>query len=84
MRNSTYFLLTATFIIVSIVALIIAVVYDGMDNSDRSIVFGCVACACAVPAFSSATILLKSADDKEESNDETKAEEKTSVEENDG
>lgn len=82
MRRSTYFMLSATFTAIAIAALIIAVVYDGMDNSDRSIIFGCVACACAIPAFSSATILLKSADEKDEDQEETIFEENTSMEDN--
>lgn len=74
--KSSYLTLAATFTIVAIGALIIAVVYDGMDNSQRSIVFGCVACTCTIPAFTSAKILFKSADKEmaKKEADETAAE----------
>lgn len=80
MRHSTYFMLSATFIVFAIAALIGAVICDAMNNSDKSIVFGCIACACTIPAFSSATLLLKSADEKLESSKEEN--EETSTEEN--
>lgn len=60
MRQSTCFTMTIVFTAAAIAALIFAVVCDAMNNSDKSIIFGCIACACAVPAFSSALLLFQS------------------------
>lgn len=59
MRRSTCFTITMVFIIAAIAALICAIICDAMNNSDRSITFGCIACACAIPAFSCGLILFQ-------------------------
>lgn len=67
-------MLSLTLIIISIIALVIAIINDGTNNSSRSVVFGCVSCACAIPAFTSASIFLKLADEDEDTTEESTAE----------
>ncbi len=71
MRRSTCFTMTMVFIIAAIAALICAIICDAMNNSDKSITFGCIACACAIPAFSCGLILFQAGiDDMKESKTE--------------
>lgn len=60
MRQSTCLTMTLVFTIIAVTALICAVICDAADNSSRSVTFGCIACACSIPAFSSASLLLQS------------------------
>lgn len=60
MRKSTYLTMTLVFTIISITALLCAIICDALNNSSKSITFGCIACACSIPAFSCASILFQS------------------------
>lgn len=87
MRQSTCFTMTMVFTVATIAALVLAVACDAMNNSNRSIIFGCIACACSVPAFSSALLLFQSGiDSMKSSKDSETVIDKTAeetVEEND-
>ncbi len=74
MKNSAYFTLSLVLLIISVIMLVLAVIFDGMNNINRSVVFGCVSCACAVPAFTSATIFLNLADEDGDEQKENAAE----------
>lgn len=60
MRQSTYLTMTLVFTIATVTALLCAIICDALNNSNRSITFGCIACACSIPAFSCASILFQS------------------------
>lgn len=59
MRQSTYLTMTLVFTIATVTALLCAIICDALNNSNRSITFGCIACACSIPAFSCASILFQ-------------------------
>lgn len=60
MRQLTCLTMTLVFTILSITALLCAIVCDATNNSSRSVTFGCIACACSIPAFSCASLLFQS------------------------
>ena len=81
MRQSTYLTMTLVFTIFAVTALICAIICDALNNSNRSVTFGCIACACSIPAFSCGSILFQSAK-KESKEDKQNSENIESSEEN--
>lgn len=81
MRQSICFTTTMVFSAAAIVTLIFAVVCDAMNNSDKSIVFGCISCACSISAFSSALILFQSGIDSMKVSKKSKIEEEIIIDE---
>ena len=80
MRQSTYLTMTLVFTIATVTALLCAIICDALNNSNRSITFGCIACACSIPAFSCASILFQSSSKimkKSEEDEETTADTET-------
>lgn len=71
MRQSTYLTMTLVFTIATVTALLCAIICDALNNSNRSITFGCIACACSIPAFSCASILFKSGSKSMKKDEET-------------
>lgn len=71
MRQSTYLTMTLVFTIATITALLCAIICDALNNSNRSITFGCIACACSIPAFSCASILFQSSSKSMKKDEET-------------
>ena len=65
MRQSTYLTMTLVFTIAP------AIICDALNNSNRSITFGCIACACSIPAFSCASILFQSGSKSMKKDEET-------------
>lgn len=74
--------MTVVFAAAAITALICAVICDGMDNSNKSVIFGCIACACSIPAYSCASILYQSG--KKQLDNKTETEETEETGETDG
>lgn len=70
MRQSTYLTMTSVFTIAAVTALLCAIICDALNNSSRSVTFGCIACACSIPAFSCASILFKSNSDNIKTSEE--------------
>ncbi len=71
MRQSTYLTMTLVFTIATVTALLCAIICDALNNSNRSITFGCIACACSIPAFSCASILFQSSSKSMKKDEET-------------
>ena len=71
MRQSTYLTMTLVFTIATVTALLCAIICDALNNSNRSITFGCIACACSIPAFSCASILFQSGSNSMKKDEET-------------
>lgn len=71
MRQSTYLTMTLVFNIATVTALLCAIICDALNNSNRSITFGCIACACSIPAFSCASILFQSGSKSMKKDEET-------------
>lgn len=71
MRQSTYLTMTLVFTIATVTALLCAIICDALNNSNRSITFGCIACACSIPAFSCASILFQSVSKSMKKDEET-------------
>ena len=71
MRQSTYLTMTLVFTIATVTALLCAIICDALNNSNRSITFGCIACACSIPAFSCASILFQSGSKSMKKDEET-------------
>lgn len=78
MRQSTCFTMTLVFTIAAIASLLCAIICDATNNSSRSVIFGCVACACSIPAFSSALILFQSGIDDMKTANKIESEKDTS------
>lgn len=84
MRQSTYLTMTLVFTIAAVTALLCAIICDALDNSNRSVTFGCIACACSIPAFSCASILfqsssksMKASEENEENSENIESSEET-------
>lgn len=71
MRQSTYLTMTLVFTIATVTALLCAIICDALNNSNRSITFGCIACACSIPAFSCASIPFQSGSKSMKKDEET-------------
>lgn len=71
MRQSTYLTMTLVFTIATVTALLCAIICDALNNSNRSITFGCIACACSIPAFSCVSILFQSGSKSMKKDEET-------------
>ena len=71
MRQSTYLTMTLVFTIATVTALLCAIICDALNNSNMSITFGCIACACSIPAFSCASILFQSGSKSMKKDEET-------------
>lgn len=58
MKRSTYLTIAIVMLSTAVVALLLAVMFDAMDDQETSKIFGCSASIIAVPAFLSALIFF--------------------------
>lgn len=64
MKRSTYLTIAIVMLSTAIVALLLAIMFDAMNDQETSKIFGCTAAILAIPAFLSAFIFFDSSSNK--------------------